>query len=1749
LDVIAALIQNYLIPQVNVDANRISVNGLSGGGGATWSFMARHPKLAAATLPMSAAAIGNINDIPNVKFNSIWITNGALDNAPSPYTVGQVVTAAQNAGANIKHTQYPNLAHGVWNTFWAEADYFPYMVRAHKANPWPLFGRTEFCPTDNINVTIGVTAGFDGYEWRKDGVLVPGATGNSIQVTTVGTYDCRILRGAEWSVWSPAPVVIKYKVATVSPDIQVKGMYSPVLPSLDGNTTVDLEVPSGYTSYVWQKLNPTVTLPNTGNVVVGATVGSYQVRVTEQFGCSSSFSNTFNVIDANGPNTPDAPSSLLATTLSKTQIRLNWTVNPVPVNMETGFEIYQSLSANGPFSLIAITAARADSFIVENLNSNTRYYFKARAINTTAGSAGTTASSALTFADVTKPTSPSNLRSGLISQTSVELIWDASNDDVLVAYYDVYQNGHLAYTVPGTQTTKTVYNLINGQYYRFTVKARDNSGNESPSSNQLVAAAAFSGLNFKHYTYTGTWSVLPDFNTLAPVLTGNMPNVSITNRVQNDNFGYLWEGFIQVPTTGTYYFRTSSDDGSKLYLGAANGTSSPYNHTATAIVNNDGLHGTTNVNSAPITLTAGVAYPIAITFFEQGGGEAMSVSWRTPQSGTSYVSIPNSAFAQTLPVAGNLPVTPSNLTATAVSAKKIVLNWTDNSDDETGFEIYRSLSANGTFTIVGGVNANTTSYSDSSLDASTTYYYKIKSININGGSALAPANPSYQARWKFNNNYTDDSGNGRTLSANNSPTFSSTDKVEGSHAIDFNGSNEDVTVNTSSGDYLRGGYAAKTVAFWMKSDVSNSNRGIFDFGGSDDGLSMRINSNSLIAGIASSNTRRSISTSFSSTAWNHVALVYNGSTLRMYLNGVEVASNTSLGFSSVGTTSDGSMIGDDNGSNSLNTSFGQFDGRFDDFMILSSALSADEIVSVMNDTYGAVTATTQALPAAPATPTDLAGAAEGTNKANLTWTNNAGVVANYEVWRSPVTNTNYELAAVLSGSAVAFSDSTLIQATTYYYKVRAVNEASNSDYSNEISLTTSTNPVTVVTLNTIPNVQMVNDSTAVLQVVASSDLGTSITYSSTGLPSFATLVNNPGNTATLTLTPSSIQLGVYNAVLTATDNFGGSATQNLTITVSGRNQVTINLNFNQTMPQGAPWNNMNAAPTAGLVRTNFLDANGNTTTVGINMVTAWVGAMANGVTTGNNSGVFPDNVMRTLYFGSNNTPHQFRLTGLSASKKYSLKFFGGYPWSPAQVAQYGGLVTNFSVGSETLSLDAANNTSQFVQINGISADAGGNIVVNVSKAVGSGFLIMNAVQIISYDVASTLSAPYNLSANGESASRIKLNWQANSDTRTGFEIWRSTSPNGTYGLAGTVAGNVYTYTDNGLAAAKTYFYKVRAVNNADYSDYSNVAGGSTVAYVVNLNFNSDPSTAAPAPAWNNLNTLLYEGYEQGNLYNTTGQNTGIGLTVLDNLSGYHGGVGVTTGNNSGVVPDIVMQTLYYTDFGDSSSFTITGLNQTQIYNLEFFGGTIYNVATNTVYTANGQMAALNALNNTTNIARLTNLKADAAGTITVKMYSTTGYGFINSFTVQGMPSPENAAIDSASNSGQQTGRAMYVSNTLEDETIAVAPPVPAIVESRQVVAEIQPEMIGDIAAYPNPFTDRITLKFDFRQDVPKFTVVITDMTGKQILRNEYRNAAKGIWQQTLQLNNRLSAGMYIVHVIGVPGEKPRTIKLLKTKSF
>lgn len=102
------------------------------------------------------------------------------------------------------------------------------------------------------------------------------------------------------------------------------------------------------------------------------------------------------------------------------------------------------------------------------------------------------------------------------------------------------------------------------------------------------------------------------------------------------------------------------------------------------------------------------------------------------------------------PQAPEPPAAPGNLGASALSASEISLQWAGTATGIIGYQIERKVGNDGTFSPLAQVGADVLQYTDSSLSASTTYVYRVRSTtgaatstfsNEAGATTAAPAAP------------------------------------------------------------------------------------------------------------------------------------------------------------------------------------------------------------------------------------------------------------------------------------------------------------------------------------------------------------------------------------------------------------------------------------------------------------------------------------------------------------------------------------------------------------------------------------------------------------------------------------------------------------------------------------------------------------------------------------------------------------------------------------------------------------------------------------------------------------------------------------------------------------------------------------------------------------------------------------------------------------------------------------------------
>jgi len=124
---------------------------------------------------------------------------------------------------------------------------------------------------------------------------------------------------------------------------------------------------------------------------------------------------------------------------------------------------------------------------------------------------------------------------------------------------------------------------------------------------------------------------------LKPAQTPNidklMPTVNWSTATDfgfEDNFVAQVIGNVNITTAGSYIFRLTSDDGSRLQIDGA------------TVINHDGLHGATAMEGG-VTLTTGY-HALRIDYFERGGGQQLTLDWRPPGA-SAFTLVPNSALS------------------------------------------------------------------------------------------------------------------------------------------------------------------------------------------------------------------------------------------------------------------------------------------------------------------------------------------------------------------------------------------------------------------------------------------------------------------------------------------------------------------------------------------------------------------------------------------------------------------------------------------------------------------------------------------------------------------------------------------------------------------------------------------------------------------------------------------------------------------------------------------------------------------------------------------------------------------------------------------------------------------------------------------------------------------------------------------------------------------------------------------------
>lgn len=148
--------------------------------------------------------------------------------------------------------------------------------------------------------------------------------------------------------------------------------------------------------------------------------------------------------------------------------------------------------------------------------------------------------------------------------------------------------------------------------------------------------------------------------------------------------------------------------------------------------NEDGFNVERATSTNGVYLTVATTTANTVSFSDSGLSPGQQYCYRVRAYNTGGYSAYSNSDCET--TSSTTPIAPSALSTTS-SAKAVGLSWTDNSSDESGFQVERSTnSSSGPWSQIATSTPNMTTYEDSNVDSDQTYCYRVRAYNGAGNS-------------------------------------------------------------------------------------------------------------------------------------------------------------------------------------------------------------------------------------------------------------------------------------------------------------------------------------------------------------------------------------------------------------------------------------------------------------------------------------------------------------------------------------------------------------------------------------------------------------------------------------------------------------------------------------------------------------------------------------------------------------------------------------------------------------------------------------------------------------------------------------------------------------------------------------------------------------------------------------------------------------------------------------------------------
>jgi chitodextrinase len=375
----------------------------------------------------------------------------------------------------------------------------------------------------------------------------------------------------------------------------------------------------------------------------------------------------------------------------------------------------------------------------------------------------------------------------------VDLSWNASSDNVGVAGYQVFRNGSVLASVPGTLLSYADTGVNPVTTFTYFVKAYDAAGNYSNPGNTIQvttpappasgacpgpATNAFTGCYYNNIDLSGN----PVLNRTDSQINFDWASGSPDPSVAPGDFSVRWQGNFSF-SQGTYTFNVVTSDGMRLYIdgnsvldrwrdqppymyrieltlsaGTHLLTVEYYDHTRSSTAHlswqNNAPQAAPVISSftaTPSIVTAGASATLSWSVsgastvsIDHGVGDVSTATSKSlsPAQTTTYtltaINSAGSATAQATLTVNSIidtqpPTAPTIVSAVARSAKEVDLAWNASTDNVgvAGYEIFRNGTA------MTSVSGSSLSYADQTVSAGSVYTYIVKAYDAAGNYSAA----------------------------------------------------------------------------------------------------------------------------------------------------------------------------------------------------------------------------------------------------------------------------------------------------------------------------------------------------------------------------------------------------------------------------------------------------------------------------------------------------------------------------------------------------------------------------------------------------------------------------------------------------------------------------------------------------------------------------------------------------------------------------------------------------------------------------------------------------------------------------------------------------------------------------------------------------------------------------------------------------------------------------------------------------